>query len=304
MKKLLITLILSAAVIFSVVAAKNLYSAEIPIHNRGIRDCISQGDLDVLLVGSSTFRCNIDMHEMDRAFDGKAYDISYGGNQLAAATIQYDELKARSPHGYKLMVFELGPLMLTEEVKISDSRVIWDLSYPGKKALWERMKESGNTDFPLWYEYFITSGLDDLFTYPVTEPFYATRYYKGVKTEETPSPGKEILEKEAFDISDLTMVETQKNALTDLIRKCREDGQRFVFVESPHYYRLQEDPVYQEYLREFIRILEENGADYILASDVDYDDHDASCFEDMNHMSGPGRTLYTKKLIPLISPPS
>ena len=62
------------------------------------------------------------------------------------------------------------------------------------------MKEGKNTDTSLMYEYFVTSGMDDLVTYPLTEPFYATRYYKGVKTDETPSPGKAYLENEEFDI--------------------------------------------------------------------------------------------------------
>jgi hypothetical protein len=43
----------------------------------------------------------------------------------------------------------------------------------------------------------------------VTEPFYATRYYKGVKTGDTPSPGKDYLDNEEFDISDARLVEAQ-----------------------------------------------------------------------------------------------
>ena len=300
MKKIILTIACSMLFILAAVIGKNLYSCRIPIRNRGIRDAVLTGDLDVLFIGSSTFRCNIDMRAMDEAFQNRAYDISYGGNQLVAASIQYDELKKRSGNHYGLMVFELGPLMLTEDVSISDSRVIWDLSWSGKKALWEKMEESGSTGFPLMYEYFVTSGMDDLITFPATEPFYATRYYKGVKTEAAPSPGKEVLEREEFDISLSQPVQAQIDALRELIGKCRSDKQAFVFVESPHYYRLQEDPTYRKYREEFIRILQEEGAPFILADDVDYDDHEAAFFEDMNHMSDEGRKVYTKLLIPLI----
>ena len=300
MKKVLITLAAALLVIVSAVAFKNAYSCEMPIKNRGIRDAIHSGDLDVLFIGSSTFRSNIDMPTMDEAFDGRVYDISYGGNQLVATAVQYDEIRSRSDNSYGLIVFELGPLMLTEDVALSDSRVIWDLTWRGKNALWRSMYEAGNTDLSMFYEYYVTSGMDDLITFPVTEPFYATRYYKGAKTDESISPGKDRLESEKFDISDKVLVKAQADAVNDIIEECRRDGQDFIFVESPCYYRLQEDPVYQKYREEFLKILDDSKADYILASDVDFDTHDPDFFEDMNHMSGEGRRVYTSELVDLL----
>ena len=300
MKKVLITLAAALLVIVSAVAFKNAYSCEMPIKNRGIRDAIHSGDLDLLFIGSSTFRSNIDMPTMDEAFDGKVYDISYGGNQLVATAVQYDEIRSRSDNSYGLIVFELGPLMLTEDVALSDSRVIWDLTWRGKNALWRSMYEAGNTDLSMFYEYYVTSGMDDLITFPVTEPFYATRYYKGAKTDESISPGKDRLESEKFDISDKVLIKAQADAVNDIIEECRRDGQDYIFVESPCYYRLQEDPVYQKYREEFLKILDDSKADYILASDVDFDTHDPDFFEDMNHMSGEGRRVYTSELVDLL----
>ncbi|MCR5409816.1 MAG: hypothetical protein K6E90_02430 [Lachnospiraceae bacterium] len=297
MKKVLITLAAAFIIITSAIIFKNVYSCEMPIKNRGIRDAINTGDLDVLFIGSSTFRANVDMPMMDEAYDGRVYDISYGGNQLVATVIQYDEIRRRSPHDYGLIVFELGPMMLAQDVALSDSRVIWDLSLEGKQDLWISMYTAGNTDFSMLYEYFVTSGMDDLITFPITEPFYSTRYYKGAKTDETVSPGKEWLENEEFDLSDKYLVEEQADAVANIINECKKDGQDFIFVESPCYYRLQDDPVFREYHEEFIRILDENGADYILASDVSFDTHDAALFEDMNHMSAEGRRVYTAELI-------
>lgn len=297
MKKVLITLAVAFIIITSAILFKNVYSCEMPIKNRGIRDAINTGDLDVLFIGSSTFRANVDMPMMDEAYDGRVYDISYGGNQLVATVIQYDEIRRRSPHDYGLIVFELGPMMLTQDVALSDSRVIWDLSLEGKQDLWSSMYTAGNTDFSMLYEYFVTSGMDDLITFPVTEPFYSTRYYKGAKTDETVSPGKEWLENEEFDLSDKYLVEEQADAVANIINECKKDGQDFIFVESPCYYRLQDDPVFRKYHEEFVRILDENGANYILASDVSFDTHDAALFEDMNHMSAEGRRVYTAELI-------
>lgn len=300
MKKIIITLAAALIIIVSAVAFKNVYSCDMPIKNRGIRDAINTGDLDLLFIGSSTFRANVDMPMMDEAYDSRVYDISYGGNQLVATSIQYDEIKRRSDHEYGLMIFELGPMMITQEVALSDSRVIWDLSLEGKRALWDRMYEAGNTDFPMMYEYFVTSGMDDLVTFPVTEPFYSTRYYKGAKTDESVSPGKDWLESEEFDISDKQTVEAQVDAVKDIIKECKRDGQDFIFLESPCYYRLQEDPVFRRCHDEFVRILDENGAEYILASDVTFDSHNADYFEDMNHMSAAGRRAYTEELIKVL----
>ncbi len=300
MKKIIITLITAFVIICAVVVFKNAYSCEMPIKNRGIRDAIKTGDLDVVFLGSSTFRANVDMPMMDEAYDGRVYDISYGGNELVATVIQYDEIKKRSPHSYGLFVFELGPMMLTQDVSLSDSRVIWDLSWEGKKALWKRMEESGNTDRSMLYEYFITSGMDDLFTFPVTEPFYSTRYYKGAKTDETSSPGREVLEGEKFDISGEEFVQAQINAVYDIIKACERDGQDYVFLESPVYCRLWQDEKFKECRDRYIGILKENNAPFILADDVDLDNSDPEFFEDMNHMSANGRRAYTKELIKVL----
>ena len=300
MKKVIITLAVAFIIIAAAVAFKNVYSCEMPIRNRGIHDAIKTGDLDILFIGSSTFRANIDMPSMDEAYNGRVYDISYGGNQLVATAIQYDEIKRRSGNDYGLMVFELGPMMLTQEVALSDTRVIWDLTWEGKKALWDSMYAAGNTDFPMMYEYFVTSGMDDLITFPVTEPFYGTRYYKGAKTDETASPGKAVLEGEEFDISGKTLIQAQADAVADIISECRRDGQEFIFLESPCYYRLQKDPTFMKYREEYIRILDENNAPYILATDVDFDSSDPELFEDMNHMSAKGRREYTAVLIPVL----
>jgi len=289
------------SVIIATAGFKNLYSCRMPIKNRGIRDAINSGDLDILFIGSSTFRANLDMPMMDEATGGRAYDVCYGGNHMAAASVQYREIKKRSENRYSLIAFEMGPMILTQSAALSDSRVIWDLSWEGKKELWEIMKKGGVTSLSMMYEYFVTSGMDDLLTFPVTEPFYATRYYKGAKTDETGSPGKEVLEGEKFDISGEEIVQAQADAVRDIIRQCRNDGQAFVFIESPVYHRLANDSKYMECKRVFKQILEEEGAPFILAEEVDFDNRDPDLFEDMNHMSLKGRREYTGELIKRLS---
>ena len=218
-----------------------------------------------------------------------------------ACDIQYDEIKNRGGHKYDLLVLELDPLLLCEEVKLSDSRVIWDLSWDGKKRLWKSMKEGSDVGFPLFYEYFVTSGMDDLITYPLTEPFYATRYKKGAKTDVAASPGAEVLENEQFDISSIAPVKAQEDALVSLIRKCKEDGQPFVLLECPHYKRLQDDPAYRKNLEYLISLVDSEGADMITAESVEFDNGNSGYYEDMSHMSAEGRTVYTKLLIPKLS---
>ncbi|MCR5358106.1 MAG: hypothetical protein K6E63_11975 [Lachnospiraceae bacterium] len=300
MKKTVISLLTALIVITAAVAFKNVYSCEIPIGNRGIRAAIKEGDLDLLFIGSSTFRSNLNIHTLDEAVNDRAFIISYGGNQYAATSIQYDEIKKRSKAGYGLMVFELDPLMLTEEVKLSDSRVIWDLSFDGKRALWGKLKNEGNAGLPVMYEYFVTSGMDDLITYPVTERFYSTRYYKGAKTDDTKSSGKEFLENEQFDISDSVLIDAQADAVREVIEKCKRDSQPFIFLESPHYYRLEDDPVYVEYHKYFVDLMNEYDVECVYAHDIDFDNHEPDFYEDMSHMSSKGRTVYTEKLVDLL----
>ena len=296
MKKAVLSVVAALVVIVAAVAFKNIYSCNIPIGNRGIRDAISQGELNVLFVGSSTFRSDFDVKLLDEQYDNRAYILSYGGNQYVATAIQYDEIKNRATENIDTIIFELDPLGLTEEVKLSDSRVIWDLSMEGKLRLWEKMS-AVNDDFSLMYEYFVTSGMDDLITYPVTERFYATRYYKGAKTDDTQSPGKEYLDNEEYDISGLELVEAQRDAVLEIIDKCKADNQKYIFLECPHYYRLQNDPVYTEYLEYIRKLLDDNDVEYITAEDVEFDNTNPDYFEDMSHMSAVGRQKYTEALI-------
>ena len=299
MKRAIITFTIALLIVASVVVCKNLYSCDIPVGNRGIRDAISAGDIDRLFIGSSTFRSNLDIDILDRTYDGRDYILAYGGNQLMTFPIQYDEITRRSSNSYDLMIFELDPLMLTEEAKLSDSRVVFDLSWDGKKELWSKLSSSDATDFSVFYEYFVTSGLDDIFTYPFTEPFYATRYNKGAKTGDTPSSGRDFLENEQFDISDARIDPIQEAAVLELIDKCRRRGQDFMFLESPHYHRLSDDPVYKKYLKYYTDLLDANNVKYSLASDLSFDDSDPEYFEDMGHMSGAGRRTYTEELVTL-----
>ena len=301
MKKIIYTILIAAVLALAAIACKNVFSCYIPVGGRGIANLEEQGDLEVLFVGSSTFRANFDIDLLDESFDDSAYILAYGGNQYVACDIQYDEIKRRGGHKYDLLVLELDPLLLCEEVKLSDSRVIWDLSWDGKKRLWKSMKEGSDVGFPLFYEYFVTSGMDDLITYPLTEPFYATRYKKGAKTDVAASPGAEALENEKFDISSIAPVKAQEDALVSLIRKCKEDGQPFVLLECPHYKRLQDDPVYRKNLEYLISLVDSEGADMITAESVGFDNGNSEYYEDMSHMSAEGRTVYTKLLIPKLS---
>lgn len=297
MKKIIITLLIALSFIALAVVCKNAFSYRIPIHNRGIREAVNQGNLDVLFVGSSTFRSNISIELLDEKYDGRDYIIAYGGNRLAASDIQYDEIRNRSNSDINLMVFELSPLMFTEDVSLSDSRVIWDLSWDGKKALYKKMKEAGNAGPAVTYEYFVTSGMDDLLTYPITEPFYATRYNKGAKTGEVISPGRDVLENAEFDISDLQLVAAQEEAVIDLTEKAKRDNQPILFLESPCYHRLTLDPTYLKCREHMINFINEHDVDCIYSTDVDFDNTNADFFEDINHMSTSGKTEYTKLLL-------
>lgn len=298
MRKIVITIACTLLLAFGAIAAKNVFSCRIPIHNRGIAAAKANGATSALFLGSSTFRSNLSVDELDSALPKGSYILAYGGNHYVAADIQYDELKERGI-STDLLVIELDPLLITEEVKLSDSRVIWDLSWAGKRRLWQSMSQNAPT-FSLFWEYFVTSGMDDLITYPVTEPFYATRYHKGAKTDATASPGKDALEAAKFDISEVQWVDAQEKALFSLIDKCERDGQAYVLLESPHYHRLQDDVTYQKYREELLKKLDEKKIPRILATDVDFDNHEAAYFEDMGHMSEEGRIAYTKALLPLL----
>lgn len=296
MKKILITLAVALLITAGAVGFKNAYSYKLPCANRGIQSAINAGDLDMLFLGSSTFRCNIDMKQVDRACDGRDYDVAYAGNQPVATALEYPQLRdGGSKIG--LLVLDLNPMVLYQDVKISDSRVIWDLSWNSKLRLWKLMEQSGETDVSTFYEFFVTSGMDDLITFPLTNRFYGTRYYKGAKTDDVAGSTADALDNEKFDLSGEKLNEAQTDAVRQLIRQCREDGQKMIFLETPHYRRLEEDAGYKKFLGDYKELLSEEGVSYILASDIDFDNSQPQYYEDLTHMSTAGREKYTKALL-------
>ena len=300
MKKILITLFAALLTISAAIALKNQYSYKIPIHNRGISDASKQGKLDLLFLGSSTFRSNIDLLTLEKEYPNN-YIISYGGNQYVSCDIQYDEIKERFKEMPKLLILEFDPLILEEEPDLSDSRVIWDLSFTGKLRLWDSLDNHIGDDFHLVYEYFITSGMDDLFTYPITEKIYAGRYYRGAKNSIVESPGIDALTNEEFDLSNKVIIPAQEYALRELIDNCRADGTNFIFIESPHYSRLANDPKYIEHRQYLINIMEDSNVDYILSDYVNFDNNNPNYYEDMSHMSYKGKVAYSEALRPLLN---
>ncbi len=80
MKRTITTLLIAIGIIFTIIFLKNTYSCEIPIGSRGIKAVIDSGNLDLLFIGSSSFRSNIDMKIMDEEYQGKAFILAYGGN--------------------------------------------------------------------------------------------------------------------------------------------------------------------------------------------------------------------------------
>lgn len=296
MKKILITLAVALLITAGAVGFKNAYSSKLPCANRGIQSAINAGDLDVLFLGSSTFRCNIDMRQMDQAYSSRVYDVAYAGNQPVATALEYPQLRDGG-NRIGLLVLDLNPMVLYQDVKISDSRVIWDLSWQSKLKLWKLMEQSGETDAGTFYEFFVTSGMDDLVTFPVTNAFYGTRYYKGAKTDDAAGSTAAVLDNEKFDLSQEKVNAAQTDAVRLLIRQCRSDGQKVVFLETPHYTRLENDSFYEAFLKKYTEVLDEEDVPYILAGDVRFDNSAPEYYEDLTHMSTAGREEYTKELI-------
>ena len=166
MKKTIRTIIISFLIVFAVVMLKNCCSYMLPNHAFGIRYIIGEGKADYLFVGSSSFRKGINMMTLEKELGDNTYALTYNGNQPMNV---YIELKQMLEAGTEIdtIIYELEPGMVDRGADLSDKRLLWDIDMKSKHEIWQHLKERDDADFFMFYDYYVSSNMDYLLTYPV-----------------------------------------------------------------------------------------------------------------------------------------
>lgn len=299
-KKTIITILSAIVIIMAIVLCKNYLSYKIPNEAMGVRSIVALKEVDTLFIGSSGYRKGIDMEEVVKALPGKSYMLTYNGNEPFNILIELKELLKENVKIGRVII-DYNPSMMDRGADLSDKRLLWDISMDGKKELWSKIKEEDSTTLFTFYDYWILSNNDYMFTYPISYPLIAARYNYGGSTvaDETSGKNKEELEELAVvEKPGINPLEGQ--SIVDIISLCKGNDIEVIFLESPRYITMESDINYQGKSEELHSIIEEAGGKAILRSDLNFDNSHADYYTDLTHMSGSGKKAFTKEIISIL----
>ncbi len=300
MKKTIITITTAFLIVFAVVMLKNCCSYMLPNNAFGIRYIIGEGKADYLFVGSSSFRKGIDMMALEKELGENTYALTYNGNQPMNV---YVELKQMLEAGTEIgtLIYELEPGMVDRGADLSDKRLLWDIDMKSKHEIWQYLKDRDDADFFMFYDYYVSSNMDYLITYPISYPMIAKRYYKGGNNGSDISAAKTKEELDKLPIKeDPGIDELQRESLKKIISLCESNGIKLIFLEPPKYIRMYSDKNFSDKINELVTFLRDEGGTVIMGEDMGFDNTNPDYYADLSHMSGEGMAVFTDKVIEVL----
>lgn len=300
MKKTVITIISAFILFIAVVMVKNAYSYKIPNDEMGIQAVIAMKDVDYLFLGSSSFRKGVNMKELEQELDGSSFMLTYNGNQPMNAMIELQEI-IKAGTNVNTLVYEIEPGMIDRGADLSDKRLLWDVDLDSKLQIWNYLKDREDADFFMFFDYWVSSNMDYMITYPVAHKVIAKRYYKGGNDGEDVSEAR--TEEELMNLpikEDPGIDQLQLDSIVNIINMCNDNGIELIFLEPPKYKAIYADANFASKHEDMVNLLKENGATYYLGEDLGFDNTNAQYYSDISHMSKEGMEELTKDIIKVI----
>lgn len=299
--KTITTIIMAFLTVLLVVLCKNALSCKIPGATVGVSAVSQVGEIDTLFVGASSFRKGINMHTVDEKLGNGSYMLTYNGNQPMNMDVEIKEL---FDNGIKIktLVVEFDPGMIDAHADLSDKRLLWDIGLNSKLYIWNLLSEREDADFFMGFDYWVSSNIDYMFTYPISKPVISKRYYKGGNTGEDDVAGLSESELDALPVKeDPGFSSLQNMALLDIVKLCEDNGTKLIFLESPNYKKMYDDSNYAQKAADLKAFLTALTVPVITKEDLQFDYTNPAYYSDLSHMSTDGMNVYTDEVIDLLS---
>ena len=298
--KIIITTILIVMIFVGIVCGKNFCSYLIPNNAMGVRSVVARNKIDTLFIGSSGYRKGIDMGEIADRLPGDSFMLTYNGNEPFNILIELEEI-LRENVSIGTLIVDFNPSMADRGADLSDKRLLWDISMVAKRKLWSELKKEEGTDLFTFYDYWVLANNDYMVTYPISYPLISGRYYYGGSTPMDETEGKSKAELEAMTIVENPGVNNlQSDSILQIIRLCQKNNINLIFMESPRYITMERDVNYQAKSLELKSLIEDNGANCVLRSDLEFDNTRSEYYSDLTHMSGEGKKEFTECIIRIL----
>lgn len=300
-RKIITTVLVALLIFVGIVVLKNACSYKLPNDSMGIQSVISNGHVDTLFVGSSAYRKGIDMYMIEKELPGSSFMLTYNGNQPFNMAVELEEM-IDAGLDVDTIVFDFNPSMVDRGADLSDKRLLWDISMKGKKAIWSELREEKEDKLFTWYDYWVSSNIDYMFTYPVAKPIISSRYYLGGSSSSEESEGKSKDELEALEVIENPGIdELQMASIDKIISLCMENDIEVIFLECPRYVTMADNENYADKSEQLKSHIESQGIKVITCDELEFDNNNPSFYADLTHMSGEGSNVLTKSIIRILS---
>ena len=289
------------------------YGMQVIINNNSISSSNSANPNSgiTLYNGSSMFRQGIDINEAITKCGTNTYVLSYNGNQ---PFLEYYEIKYLLDNNVKIehLYLDMYVFAMQSDPWIHDNKIFLDTDLSFKIQVWNRLNTYGKTDFNNFWEMFVTSGNDELLTWPISYPMVNHRFYNGGNTTETSSAEKKYLDSSSTSIlTSQAFNSEQVTYLEMMIHLCNKNKIDLTFIETPKYTTIGNNVNYIELMKRYSKILDKYKTKYIINSStasacydfssaqhiIEFDNKNPDYYIDNIHLSSNGRREFTKKLL-------
>ncbi len=299
MKFAIKVLVLSVFACAAFVGLKNAVSSRLPSQNRGVYGATEMGEVDNLFMGSSLFRRSLAMDVLERELGEKSYVVTYNANQPLSILYELRQILDRGVKVKRLYV-DMYAFGAASAPKITDQRIIFDLDFASRLALFLERSKCCENKISDAYAYFVLANNRYFVTYPVSNALMKGLYRKGAAATEALTRGLTQEEARRMDFKFTHgfkgLRETQKGALEELIALAKARGIRVVFIDTPKYVLLEKNPNYAAIAQEYEKFLKERRIRYVSAEDFSDFSEDPSNYTDSMHMTSKGGSEYTRGL--------
>ena len=300
----IITLMVCILVIF----IKNQYSY-ILLKNAtyGIPALINKGTVENLYIGSSMFRQGLDINILNGDTESDNYILAYNGNQPSS---EYYQLKYLLDHDVKIqnLYIDMYVYSAWKNPEISDEKIFMEIDIAEKWNLWQLIKNYSEDPIENFWRIFVNSNNELLLTWPIMAPILNSQFHDGGTLRDTASVSYETLMKSSVVSLEERMNAIQQEYLNKIIEIAHENGINIVFIETPKFQTVAMNSLYVNAMKEYIVVLEDKEAAYILSSAVaeqitatplaiyEFDSSNSEYYMDTIHLSSYGRRTFSEKI--------
>lgn len=286
-------------------AVKNIYSCELSSQiDKGIYKAAKLGEITNLYIGSSMFGRGININEAEK-FAADSFILAYNGFDPTLELLVIEYLIKHNT-AIKNLYLDMYAYSAAQESKLAESRMIFDSPLSLKIAIWQAITRNQENYLALTWELFISSGNDIFLLWPLYKRLVANRYHKGATLGNLSGTTREILDSTPVPQTGTGNINnSQKSAIIQIIKLCREHNINLVFIETPKFFDTINSGIYSSIMHEYINLLRENEAKYFISQELinrlkisgtgyKFSHSDPSLFIDHIHLSTLGSVEFTR----------